>query len=303
MFNMSEKSNICLSGNNSTLQSTANPSEMGKLFSYNGNKVTMRMSNGVVYVNLTEVANAFPQKNLTQIVNSQEMKDYCEALSKLQNYSFTDLLIVSKGAPSTGGGTWAHQKVALRVAQKLSPEFAVWVDTKIEELLTTGVTTVKNDDEAIAYAMNVLNKRLEQAKKEKDILRQENELQKGTIEQQSEQLKEQAPKVEYADKVLSSAGTYCTNVIAKEMGMSARTLNAKLKAMGIQYKMGGTWLLTFKFQNKGYTKSKTVPFTRADGSPDSQMQTVWTERGRAFIHSMIEKANKKNANIEDGGAE
>lgn len=49
---------------------TANPSEMGKIFSYNGNKVTMRMQEGVVYVNLTEFAKPFPSKNLTQIINS-----------------------------------------------------------------------------------------------------------------------------------------------------------------------------------------------------------------------------------------
>lgn len=110
-----------------------------QIFNYNGSSVPMtRNENGIVYVNLTEVAKAFPNKNLTQIVNSQEIKEYCESLSKLQNYSFADLLIVKKGAPNLGGGTWAHQKVALRVAQKLSPDFAVQVDTWIEELLTKG---------------------------------------------------------------------------------------------------------------------------------------------------------------------
>lgn len=112
---------------------------VSKTYDYNGHNVPMaRCDNGIVYVNLTEVAKAFPNKNLTQIVNSQEIKDYCESLSKLQNYSFTDLLIVKKGAPNLGGGTWAHQKVALRVAQKLSPDFAVIVDTWIEKLLMEG---------------------------------------------------------------------------------------------------------------------------------------------------------------------
>lgn len=95
-----------------------------------------RCDNGIVYVNLTEVAKAFPSKNLTQIVNSQEIKEYCESLSKLQNYSLADLLIVKRGG--NDNGTWAHQKVALRVAQKLSPDFAVMVDSWIEKLLTEG---------------------------------------------------------------------------------------------------------------------------------------------------------------------
>lgn len=40
---MSNHRNICLSGNNSTQQPTANPSDMGQIFSYNGNNVTMRV--------------------------------------------------------------------------------------------------------------------------------------------------------------------------------------------------------------------------------------------------------------------
>ena len=113
-----------------------------KSYHYHGYEVQLtRNENGVVYVNLTEVAKAFPKKNLTQIVNSQEIREYCESLSKLQNYSLADLLIVKRGG--NNNGTWAHQKVALRVAQKLSSEFAVRVDTWIEELLTTGSVSVK----------------------------------------------------------------------------------------------------------------------------------------------------------------
>lgn len=69
-------------GNNIAVLGTVNPSEMGKIFSYNGNNVTMRVRKGVVYVNLTEVAKAFPCKNLSQIINSQEIMDYCDKFSK-----------------------------------------------------------------------------------------------------------------------------------------------------------------------------------------------------------------------------
>ena len=110
--------------------------------SYNGYEVELtKNENGIVYVNLTEVAKAFPNKNLSTIVNSQEIREYCETLSKLKNFSLADLLIVKRGG--NDNGTWAHQKVALRVAQKLSPEFAVMVDTWIEELLTTGQAQIK----------------------------------------------------------------------------------------------------------------------------------------------------------------
>lgn len=55
---------------------------------------------------------------------------------------------------------------------------------------------------------------------------------------QSERLKIAAPKVEYFDRTLMAKNTISTTVIAKELGMSAVTLNKKLKEMGIQYKVG-----------------------------------------------------------------
>lgn len=51
---------------------------------------------------------AFPNKNLTNIINSVEIREYCNAVSKLQNYSLADLLQVNRGGDNPG--TWAHQK-------------------------------------------------------------------------------------------------------------------------------------------------------------------------------------------------
>lgn len=252
---------------------------MGKVFSFNGNEVTMRLQDGTVYVNLTEFAKPFPGKNLTQIVNSLEIKEYCDALSKLQNYSLADLLQVTRGGNSNG--TWAHQKVALRVAQKLSPDFAVWVDTKIEELLTTGVTTASDDDAAIAHAMNILQKRLEQAKAEKQLL-------EAKAHEQERVIQEQAPKVEYYDDVLNSTSTYTATQIAKEFGWGAETLNRKLHEKGVQYKQSGQWLLYAKYQDKGYTRTVTRSYTGTSGKIHTSQQTVWTEPGRHFIHSLFD---------------
>ena len=239
----------------------------------------MRLQDGTVYVNLTEFAKPFPGKNLTQIVNSLEIKEYCDALSKLQNYSLADLLQVTRGGNSNG--TWAHQKVALRVAQKLSPDFAVWVDTKIEELLTTGVTTATDDDAAIAHAMDILQKRLEQAKAEKQLL-------EAKAHEQERVIQEQAPKVEYFDDVLNSTSTYTATQIAKEFGWGAETLNRKLKEKGVQYKQSGQWLLYAKYQDKGYTRTVTRSYTGTSGKIHTSQQTVWTEPGRHFIHSLFD---------------
>lgn len=64
---------------------TASPSDMGQIFSYNGNSVRMRKMNGYILVCLTDFAKPFPDKNLSHIVNSKELSDYVARMSEIQN--------------------------------------------------------------------------------------------------------------------------------------------------------------------------------------------------------------------------
>ena len=123
-------------------------------------------------------------------------------------------------------------------------------------------------------------KRLEQAKAEKLLLEEKNRAQETVI-------KEQAPKVDYYDTVLTSTSTYTATQIAKEFGWGAETLNRRLHEKGIQYKQAGQWLLYSKYQDKGYTKTVTRTFTGASGKTHTSQQTVWTEQGRQFIHTIL----------------
>jgi hypothetical protein plarl_21461 len=115
----------------------------------------------------------------------------------------------------------------------------------------------------------------------KERLQAQNEL-------QAKELEKQAPKVAYYDEVLTSQSTYNANQIAKELGMSAETMNKLLHKLEVQYKQGGQWLLYHPHQNKGYTKTVTHTYTNSQGQTCSRMSTVWTEKGRAFIHSLIQ---------------
>lgn len=120
-----------------------------------------------------------------------------------------------------------------------------------------------------------------QQQKQLESLAEQNKL-------QSQQLKQAAPKVEYFDKALSSTGTFTATQIAKEFGWGAETLNRKLKELGVQYKQNGQWLLYARYDGKGYTKSIPRTYTKSDGTTGSQMQTVFTEKGRLFIHNLLE---------------
>lgn len=245
-------------------------------FNYKGSQISFNNGEKVM-VNATQMARPFNKEPKFWLMN-QSTTDYLTELSKVRNLTLADLVQVTKGGNNPG--TWMHEDVALEFARWLSPAFAIWCNDRIKELLKTGVATVSNDDEAIAYAMQVLNRRLEAAKAEKERLEQQNQL-------QSEQLRLSAPKVKCYNDYIASDGTFTATQIAKEYGWGAETLNKKLKEMGIQYKQNGQWLLTAKYDGKGYTKSVPRTYTKLDGTTGTQMQTVWTSKGREFIHSLF----------------
>ena len=248
------------------------------VYDYKGSQISF-ISGENVMINATQMAKPFGKEPKHWLLN-QSTRDFIQALSEVRNLTSADLVKVTKGGVEQG--TWMHEDVALEFARWLSPAFAIWCNDRIKELMRTGVATVSNDDEAIAYAMQVLQKRLEQARQEKAMLEQQNNYLANEIRQQ-------APKVQYVDTVLQSVNTYSANLIAKEMGMSAETLNRRLKEKGVIYKQGGVWVLTAKYQGKGYTKTRTHAYTRSDGSQGTSMLTVWTETGRAFLHSIFQQ--------------
>lgn len=105
---------------------------------------------------------------------------------------------------------------------------------------------------------------------------------------QSTQLKQQAPKVKYVDEVLQSTNTYTSTQMSKELGMKdADRLHKALREKGVMFKQSGQWMLTAKYCGHDYTKTRTHQFTRSDGSTGTNAITVWTEKGRAFLHNIL----------------
>lgn len=218
---------------NAAVLRTASPSDMGQIFSYNGNSVRMRKMNGYILVCLTDFAKPFPDKNLSTIINSKELTDYVGRLSEIKNFSSSDLLQVTRGNHSDGReqGTWAHQKVAIRVAQKLSTDFAIWVDDKIEELLTTGSASLQPQLPNFNNPAEAARAWADQYEKNQ-ALALEVQQQQETIELQQKELRQSAPKVEYCDKVLPSKGYLTINMIAACLGISDIKLNKLLCQWG-----------------------------------------------------------------------
>ncbi len=232
-------------------------------------------------VNATEMAKPFG-KSATHWLRNQSTQEFLCEYARLRNRNVGDLVKVVNGGDN-GNGTWMHEDVALEFARWLSPAFAIWCNDRVKELLTTGVATVRNDDEAIAYAMDVLNKRLSASTQRVQMLEGEN----ANLQEQNRIL---APKAQYTDEVLQSDSTYTLTQVAHDLGMrSVHSLISELTRMRILFKQSGQYQPTAKVAQKGYFKTRTAKYIKPDGSIGTSLSTVVTERGRVYLHSVFSK--------------
>lgn len=107
-----------------------------------------------------------------------------------------------------------------------------------------------------------------------------------------EALRAYAAEVEehnYLDKILSSHAALTITQIASDYNLSAIALNKILNEERIQRKVNEQWILYAEHMGKGYVKSETFLFTRADGRLDSKITTKWTQKGRLLIHDILKK--------------
>lgn len=102
-----------------------------------------------------------------------------------------------------------------------------------------------------------------------------------------------APRISYLDTILDSKDSLIVSQIAADYGLSAKALNKILHEEDVQYKRNEQWLLYGPYKGLGYTESRTIPFTKPNGEDGSSLQTRWTQKGRMFIHSILEKRNIK----------
>ena len=116
---------------------------------------------------------------------------------------------------------------------------------------------------------------------------------------QAQQIAELQPKATYYDLVLQNPDLISTSLIAKDYGLSGKALNKILHELGIQFNQGGVWLLYAKYQDKGYTSTKTTVFPRTDGTQGLSILTKWTQKGRLFLYDIL-KANGYIPLVERG---
>lgn len=115
-------------------------------FKYEDHPISFEFEDGNKMINATEMAKPF-RKLVGHFLALKGSKDYILLLES--RYRDSDngvnkevLRVVQGGTPELQG-TWMDEKLALKFAAWLSPEFELWVYDKIEELLKTGKTELE----------------------------------------------------------------------------------------------------------------------------------------------------------------
>ena len=128
---------------------------------------------------------------------------------------------------------------------------------------------------------------------EKEVMKRALQIVQATLNRRDEQIARLQPRADYADHVLDSITCITTTQLAKELDMTAQQLNRRLCEMRIQYWQSGQYLLYADYARQGFAKSRTRTHTVKDGIVLTETYLVWTERGREFIHRLL---NPKFAN-------
>ena len=151
-----------------------------QIFRYNGSPITFLKGDSVM-VNATEMAKPFG-KRCNDFLSTKQTNELISSLSAKTGIPATDLVTVNQGGNNQG--TWLHEDLALIFAQWLSPDFYLWCNDRIKELLQYGMTAtqptleqmINNPDLVISLATQLKNEREEKQRMacENQILKEQN---------------------------------------------------------------------------------------------------------------------------------
>lgn len=168
------------------------------IFNYRGNDIAFEGEGRLV--NATDMAKPFGKRS-NDFLRLAATNEYIQAIITRYGISRNEVVRVIQGGSFQG--TWFHPRLALRFAQWLSADFALWVDEKMEELLTTGKTSLS------AVTANDLAHILRSAA---------NAIEEG--EQAKQRLEIAAPKAEAFEQFIKSNGLKLMREVAKMLVFS-----------------------------------------------------------------------------------
>lgn len=212
---------------------------------------------------------------------------------------------------SRGGSMWflteeGVYELLMQSRKPIAKQFKKGVKKILHEIRTKGgyIATNENDSDedimarAYVIAQRTLARREERIKQ----LETQTEQQAETINLQKKELTVAAPKAEYYDNTLASTTCITTTQVADDLHITARTLNAKLKELGIIYSQSGQWHLKMPYKGWNLAGTRTYNYQSSNGEISTSTTLVWNQRGKRFIIALYNNDfNVKRAIAEING--
>ena len=228
-----------------------------------------------------------PMFCLADICKALEIKNATDVAKRLEEDEVTRLNLGSQSGETnfvTESGLYA---VILRSDKPNAKKFRKWVTSEVLPSIRKNGGYIANQEQmtpeqivanALIVAQNIIS--------QKD--RQIEELE-TSVQQMDSVISEMTPKVDYADRILSSKDCMTVSQIAQDYGMSAKRFNKILHTAGIQRKVGDQWILYAEYQGKGYVRNKTCEYSKGNGDTGTKLLTVWTQKGRMLIYEELKR--------------
>lgn len=170
--------------------------------------------------------------------------------------------------------------VVLRSDKPNAKTFRKWITSEVLPSIRKHGAYIKDD---------LLNAMAENSELTQEIIMQmlaergKNESLKAKNEALLDYVCELAPKARYYDIILQCPDAVQTSIIAKDFGMTCVSFNKLLHGLGVQFKIGNTWLLYKEYANMGYTISRTYHIN----DKKTSIHTYWTQCGRRFLYDLL----------------
>lgn len=202
-----------------------------KIFQYNNYPVTFNTGETTM-INATEMAKPFG-KLAKDWLSNKSTKKFLSTLSAVRTIPLTGLVEIKQGGNGEQG-TWMHEDVALEFARWLSPEFAIWCNDRIKELLLNGKVELNQSpsytiEDPIARAEAWIQEQ-KKMQEEKKLLQLESDMWKKDSKEITEELVSHIPNLEFVERVATrqTKGVYKMKFIAGILNIRFRSNNSLL---------------------------------------------------------------------------
>lgn len=239
-------------------------------YAYQGSEVTFSNGENVI-VNATQMAKAFG-KQPNDWLKTEQAQRMIEAIAKTNIFGLADnqLVVTIKGGNNPEErGTWMHEDVALVFAQWLSPDFYVWCNNRIKELIKNGVSDIRETPQDYLSALKAL------VAKEEERLR---------LEADNKVLK---PKADYFDDLVDRNLLTNFRDFAKELNVGQKYLIEWLISNRYIYRNEKGKIKPYSKYSEGDSRLFEVKEYKAINNSHSGTQTLITPRGRETFRLLI----------------